>query len=145
MTVYDDKEVYTSEVGGDVPILTAVLIREGLKFATKISDTSTDDNILDPVRNKRACLLSGSDELNVSIIIPNFNLNFHMLYAMGSRVVRATDSRPEGLGLRPDAITWSVAKSPHVAEQCDVNIQSINQLRPDATKFPQSTHGVRAR
>ncbi|GFU32976.1 uncharacterized protein TNCV_4155621 [Trichonephila clavipes] len=25
-------------------------------------------------------------------------------------------------------ITWSVAKSPRVAEQCDVNIQSINQL-----------------
>ncbi|GFW84907.1 uncharacterized protein TNCV_681951 [Trichonephila clavipes] len=24
-------------------------------------------------------------------------------------------------------ITWSVAKSPRVAEQCDVNIQSINQ------------------
>ncbi|GFW84957.1 hypothetical protein TNCV_682451 [Trichonephila clavipes] len=25
-------------------------------------------------------------------------------------------------------ITWSVAKSPRVAEQCDVNIQSINPL-----------------
>ncbi|GFT15748.1 uncharacterized protein TNCV_4943071 [Trichonephila clavipes] len=24
-------------------------------------------------------------------------------------------------------ITWSVAKSPRVAEQCDVNIQSINR------------------
>ncbi|GFW50254.1 hypothetical protein TNCV_4696721 [Trichonephila clavipes] len=27
-------------------------------------------------------------------------------------------------------ITWSVTKSPRVAEQCDVNIQSINQPRP---------------
>ncbi|GFX68856.1 uncharacterized protein TNCV_3865551 [Trichonephila clavipes] len=27
-------------------------------------------------------------------------------------------------------ITWSVAKSPRVAEQCDVNIQSINQSGP---------------
>ncbi|GFX44618.1 p87 vp80 [Trichonephila clavipes] len=26
-------------------------------------------------------------------------------------------------------ITWSVAQSPRVAEQCDVNIQSINQSR----------------
>ncbi|GFV89003.1 hypothetical protein TNCV_4912031 [Trichonephila clavipes] len=26
-------------------------------------------------------------------------------------------------------MTWSVAKSPRVAEQCDVNIKSINQLR----------------
>ncbi|GFV96988.1 uncharacterized protein TNCV_4352001 [Trichonephila clavipes] len=25
-------------------------------------------------------------------------------------------------------ITWSIAKSPRVAEQCDINIQSINQL-----------------
>ncbi|GFW53757.1 DUF4817 domain-containing protein [Trichonephila clavipes] len=29
-------------------------------------------------------------------------------------------------------ITWSVAKSPRVAEQCDVNIQSINQSNKTA-------------
>ncbi|GFT91325.1 hypothetical protein TNCV_2169081 [Trichonephila clavipes] len=32
-------------------------------------------------------------------------------------------------------ITWSVAKSPRVAEQCDVNIQSID--RSDSIKAPQ--------
>ncbi|GFW46469.1 hypothetical protein TNCV_4811571 [Trichonephila clavipes] len=29
--------------------------------------------------------------------------------------------------VKRNEITWSVAKSPRVAEQCDVNIQSINQ------------------
>ncbi|GFU41305.1 uncharacterized protein TNCV_3011301 [Trichonephila clavipes] len=35
-------------------------------------------------------------------------------------------------------ITWSVAKSPRVAEQCDVNIQSINQSSEDVLhkKYP---------
>ncbi|GFU31232.1 hypothetical protein TNCV_1742251 [Trichonephila clavipes] len=32
-------------------------------------------------------------------------------------------------GSNKTAITWSVAKSPRVAEQCDVNIQSINPTR----------------
>ncbi|GFT30106.1 hypothetical protein TNCV_1470181 [Trichonephila clavipes] len=36
-------------------------------------------------------------------------------------------------------ITWSVAKSPRVAEQCDVNIKSINQSSQtdnlNSTKF----------
>ncbi|GFX62042.1 hypothetical protein TNCV_2227681 [Trichonephila clavipes] len=31
---------------------------------------------------------------------------------------------------------WSVAKSPRVAEQCDVNIQSINQSRQVRVRFP---------
>ncbi|PRD19678.1 UNVERIFIED_CONTAM: Histone-lysine N-methyltransferase SETMAR [Trichonephila clavipes] len=31
-------------------------------------------------------------------------------------------------------ITWSVAKSPRVAEQCDVNIQSINESIDNVTQ-----------
>ncbi|GFX05952.1 uncharacterized protein TNCV_759881 [Trichonephila clavipes] len=34
--------------------------------------------------------------------------------------------------------TWSVAKSPRVTKQCDVNIQSINQLEPHDAKTRQS-------
>ncbi|GFW93884.1 uncharacterized protein TNCV_4221641 [Trichonephila clavipes] len=37
-------------------------------------------------------------------------------------------------------ITWSVAKSPRVAEQCDVNIQSINQLTPIALRDRFESH-----
>ncbi|GFT12662.1 hypothetical protein TNCV_5094361 [Trichonephila clavipes] len=80
-SVNDNKEVNTSEVGGEVQLLTADLIREGLKFATKvvnkernssnqsqrrcavgIPDPSTGDSIFDPVRNNRARLLSSSDK-----------------------------------------------------------------------------------
>ncbi|GFY36411.1 hypothetical protein TNCV_3451141 [Trichonephila clavipes] len=35
-TVYDNKEVDTGEVEGEVELLTADLIREGLKFATSM-------------------------------------------------------------------------------------------------------------
>ncbi|GFS73772.1 hypothetical protein TNCV_1458161 [Trichonephila clavipes] len=36
-------------------------------------------------------------------------------------------------------ITWSVAKSPRVAEQCDVNIQSINQSTAAPSVSEEST------
>ncbi|GFW15152.1 uncharacterized protein TNCV_172991 [Trichonephila clavipes] len=37
-------------------------------------------------------------------------------------------------------MTWSVTKSPRVAEQCDVNIQSINQLPIYQDSVPHHWH-----
>ncbi|GFW91784.1 uncharacterized protein TNCV_3400441 [Trichonephila clavipes] len=39
-------------------------------------------------------------------------------------------------------ITWSVTKSSRVAEQCDVNIQSINQFGTSSSPVPLKTHRV---
>ncbi|GFW18468.1 uncharacterized protein TNCV_1184951 [Trichonephila clavipes] len=38
-------------------------------------------------------------------------------------------------------ITWSVAKSPRAAEQCDVNIQSINQSQQESQYNTYKEHG----
>ncbi|GFU35505.1 hypothetical protein TNCV_564131 [Trichonephila clavipes] len=44
--------------------------------------------------------------------------------------------------LRIPQITWSVAKSPRVAEQCDVNIQSINQSADTTCGTSVCTHFI---
>ncbi|GFT76811.1 hypothetical protein TNCV_1419411 [Trichonephila clavipes] len=66
MTVYGNKEVNNDEVEGEVPLLTADLIREGLKFATNVEHFLTHDPDIECAlkfqRNLKFCV-AGYQEL----------------------------------------------------------------------------------